>query len=622
MRIRLWRISVIFANMSVIHLLPDHTANQIAAGEVVQRPASVVKELLENSVDAKATKIILNIKEGGKMLIQIADNGIGMSEVDARLCWERHATSKLNVIEDLFALNTFGFRGEALASIAAVAQVEMKTRRVEDELGTHLIIEGSQVKRQEVIASNVGTTIAVKNLFFNVPARRTFLKSDAVESNHVMEEFLRVALANPQIGFSMTNNDNEVFHVLPGTLKQRIIGLFGEKYKEQILSVNESTQIANIYGFAGKPDFAKRTRGEQFFFVNNRFIKNSYLNHAVVGAYQDLMPTDNFPFYVLFIDLDPSTIDINVHPTKTEIKFRDEKNLYTILKAVVKRTLGQHTITPQFDFETPATIQNFTPDFFNRDEIPSPPQIKVDTNYNPFDKGNYHPTQESYREQGNKLNWQQLYQPNQNTNQTTPERTIQPSLGNIDEDAPVQKQFMQIHRRYIVSSIKSGMMLIDQQAAHERILYERYLEQMEKNTGVSQQLLFPVVLQFSATDLVLFQELKEEFQSLGFVLDDFGNNQIVVNGLPAEANEKGPQQVLEGMLEQYKTYKTDVRITKRESVARSLSKRLSINYGKALSNDEMRNLVDELFGCTMPYQTSDGSVIVRMISMDDLEKMF
>ena len=324
--------------MGIINLLPDHTANQIAAGEVVQRPASVVKELMENSVDAGATKITLNIKEGGKALIQVIDNGSGMTEIDARLCWERHATSKLNVIEDLFSLNTFGFRGEALASIAAVAQVEMKTRRAADELGTHIIIEGSEVKMQDVVAIPPGSSIAVKNLFFNVPARRNFLKSDSVESNHIIEEFMRVALANPQIGFVMMNNENEVFHVLPGTLKQRIISLFSDKHNEHILTVNESTQIANIYGFAGKPDFAKRTRGEQYFFVNHRYIRNAYLNHAVVGAYQDLMPTDNFPFYVLFIDVDPTTIDINVHPTKTKIKFRDEKNLYTILKAVVKRT--------------------------------------------------------------------------------------------------------------------------------------------------------------------------------------------------------------------------------------------------------------------------------------------
>ncbi len=608
--------------MGVINLLPDHTANQIAAGEVVQRPASVVKELLENSVDAKATKITLHIKEGGKALIQITDNGSGMSDVDARLCWERHATSKLNTIEDLFALQTFGFRGEALASLAAVAQVEMKTKRAQDEVGTHIVIEGSQVKMQEVVATSVGTSIIVKNLFFNVPARRTFLKSDSVESNHIIEEFLRVALANPQIGFSMTNNDSEVFHVLPGTLKQRIIGLFGDKYNEQILTVNESTQIANIYGFVGKPDFAKRTRGEQFFFVNQRFIKNAYLNHAVVGAYQDLLPTDNFPFYVLFLDLDPSTIDINVHPTKTEIKFRDEKNLYAILKAVVKRTLGQHTITPQFDFETPAAIQNFDPNFFNKDFMPPPPQIRVDQNYNPFNTERQGSHEANFREQSNQKNWQELYTSSQEHHSPTESPNTQASLGQSmqQEEDDGQKQFMQIHKRYIVTSIKSGIMLIDQQAAHERILYERYLEEMEKNSGVSQQVLFPVVLQFSASDLVLFQELRNEFKALGFILDDFGNNQIVINGLPAEVNES-PQLLLESMLEQYKTYKTDVKITSRESVARSLSKRLSIPHGKTLDPKEMRNMIDELFACTMPYHTADGKVIVRTISMDELERI-
>ncbi len=609
--------------MGIINVLPDHTANQIAAGEVVQRPASVVKELLENSVDAKATKVTLYIKEGGRTLIQISDNGLGMSDVDARLCWERHATSKLNVIDDLFALNTFGFRGEALASIAAVAQVEMKTKRNEDEVGTHIVIEGSQVKMQDVIAIPTGTSIAVKNLFFNVPARRNFLKSDTSEAAHIIEEFMRVALANPHISFAMHNNESEVFHVLVGTLKQRIIALFGDKYNQNILSVNESTQIANIYGFVGKPDFAKRTRGEQYFFVNQRFVKNSYLNHAVVGAYQDLMPTDNFPFYVLFIDVDPKTIDINVHPTKTEIKFRDEKNLYTILKAVVKRTLGQHTITPQFDFETPSEIQHFNPNFFQRDEIPRPPEIKVDPNFNPFNRDSYGNVPSSTREQSNQRHWQSLYNSDADLKGDATHSTIQPSLGDdLDIEVSIQKEFMQILKRYVLTSIKSGLMLIDQKAAHERILYERYLGQMEKNGGVSQQLLFPVIIQFNPADLVLFQELFHEFQSLGFVLDDFGNNQIVVNGLPAEAKNANPQQLLEGMLEFYKTYKTDVKMDKRESVARGLSKRLGIQYGETLNREEMRNLVDELFACTMPYQTSDGKSIVKMLSGEDLERMF
>ncbi len=497
--------------MGIIKLLPDSTANQIAAGEVVQRPASVVKELLENSVDAGADKIILTIKEGGKVLIQISDNGNGMSDVDARLCWERHATSKLRQIEDLFALHTFGFRGEALASIAAVAQVEMLTRREEDEVGVRIVIEGSEVKTQEVAAVPKGTTISVKNLFFNVPARRSFLKSDMVETNHIIEEFIRVALANPQIGFRMINNGNEVFHVLPGTLKQRIVGLFGERYNEQLLQVNEATSIANIFGFAGKPEFAKRTRGEQYFFVNQRFIKSSYLNHAVTGAYQDLMPTDNFPFYVLFIDVDPASIDINVHPTKTEIKFRDEKMLYTILKSVVKRSLGQHTLAPQLDFDTPASIQHFNPDFFQRDEIPPPPKIKTDPDYNPF-----HSTQSgkpvyTSRETNNRENWQQLY-----NSPDLPAQRQEFFRNEASDDAhPVdvsrEKHFQQILNRFILCPIKSGFMIIDQQRAHERILYERYLEQLEKHSGVSQQLLFPEVIKFSANDMALVQDLLTVF---------------------------------------------------------------------------------------------------------------
>jgi DNA mismatch repair protein MutL len=607
--------------MGIIKLLPDHTANQIAAGEVVQRPASVVKELLENSVDAGASKITLHIKDGGKALIQVSDNGSGMNELDARLCWERHATSKLNAIEDLFSLHTFGFRGEALASIAAVAQVDMKTRRAEEEVGTHILIEGSEVKKQEAIAIPHGTTISVRNLFFNVPARRSFLKSDAVETNHIIEEFVRVALANPDTGFVMTNNDTEVYHVLPGSLKQRILSIFGHKYTENILQVNESTGIANIYGFAGKPDFAKKTRGEQYFFVNHRFIRNNYLNHAVVGAYQDLMPTDNFPFYVLFIDLDPSTIDINVHPTKTEIKFREEKNLYTILKAVVKRSLGQHTLTPQLDFDTPAAIQNFNPSFYNRDEIPSPPQIKTDPGYNPFKTDTYRPAQPTYRVQSNQRNWQQIYE---NASSPIVTESQISAHDHFEESAKAElqpKQLMQLNQQYILSPLKSGLMIIDQRAAHERILYERYLGQLEKHDGSSQRLLFPSIVQFSASDMALIQDLAPEFTALGFVIDDFGNNQVVINGVPTEASDANPQQLFEGMLENYKQSKTDVKLTRREGIAQSIAKRLSINYGKRLNDAEMRNLVDELFACTMPFATPDGRATLKTLTLEDIGKM-
>jgi DNA mismatch repair protein MutL len=612
--------------MGIIKLLPDHTANQIAAGEVVQRPASVVKELMENSVDSKATRIILTIKDGGKALIQVSDNGTGMNDLDARLCWERHATSKLSAIEDLFSLNTFGFRGEALASIAAVAQVDMKTRRAEEELGTHIFIEGSEVKKQEGIAVPPGTTITVRNLFFNVPARRSFLKSDPVETNHIIEEFIRVALANPDIGFVMTNNDTEVYHTIPGTLKQRILSLFGSKYNENLLPLNESTQISNIYGFVGKPEFAKKTRGEQYFFVNHRFIRNSYLNHAVVGAYQDLMPTDNFPFYVLFIDLDPASIDINVHPTKTEIKFREEKNLYTILKSVVKRSLGQHTLTPQFDFETPASIQNFNPSFFNRDEIPAPPQIKTDPDFNPFKSETYKPSHpaETYREQNNQRNWQELYErePGYAEGPGLVTESRFSAAGNAEETKEPAKQLMQLNAQYILSPLKNGLMIIDQRAAHERILYERYLEFMEKHEGSSQRLLFPSIVKFSPADMALIQDLMPEFISLGFEIDDFGNNQVVINGVPTEAANANPQQLFEGMLENYKSSKTDVKLGRREGIAQSIAKKLAIGFSKRLNEDEMRNLVDELFACAMPYAAPDGRATLKTITLEDLARMF
>lgn len=600
--------------MSVISLLPDPIANQIAAGEVVQRPASAVKELLENSVDAESTKIQLIIKDGGKSLIQVIDNGKGMSPTDARMCWERHATSKIKKIEDLFALNTMGFRGEALASIAAIAQVEMKTRREQDELGTLIFIEGSEVRKQEPVSYTAGTSISVKNLFFNVPARRNFLKSDSVETNHVVEEFTRVALANPHIGFVFINNESETFHLLPGTLKQRIIGLFGEKYKENLLTVNEHTGIANIYGFAGKPESAKRTRGDQYFFVNRRFIKNAYLNHAMVGAYQDLMPTENYPFYVIFIDIDPAKIDINVHPTKTEIKFEDEKSLYTILKAVVKKSLGQFTISPQLDFDQPKELQQFVPAFLPEGYLPPPPEIRVDKSYNPFSSK----SQEITQKHTNKNDWEKLFE----VIKQTPDSENNTLELLVEKEEISSRKIIQLHNRFILSQIKTGLMIVDQQAAHERILYERFVENMEKHNGLSQQLLFPRSISLSVADYVLVGELEKDFKAIGFVIDDFGNNTVVVNGLPADVQNMDEQKLLEELLEQYKHYKTDVRLDRREILAKAMAKKVSIKAGRSLSDSEMSTLIDELFGCAMPYRSIDGKSTVITMSLEELIRKF
>ena len=538
----------------IINLLPDSVANQIAAGEVIQRPASAVKELLENAIDAGATDIKLILKDAGRTLIQIIDNGSGMSETDARMCFERHATSKIKKADDLFKITTMGFRGEAMASIAGVSQVEMKTKRAEDQLGTQIEIEGSELKSQTSCACPKGTSISVKNLFFNVPARRNFLKSDSVELRHIIEEFQRVAIAHPEIALSLHHNNSELFHLEKGTLRQRLVGIFGDSYNQRLVPVHEDTTIVNVTGFIGKPEFARKTRGEQFFFVNNRFIKSSYLHHALQNAYDLLLPKDAFPSYFINMEIDPKTIDVNIHPTKTEIKFEDERSVYTIMRSAVKQSLGKYNIAPSLDFEQETSIA--IPQNKSREEVlMNPPKIKVDKNYNPFEveerksspsrpplQGgekkkveNYYETPIAF-EKAISNTQQEFALPLKGTTEKS-EGWEQSSGGgpefNIEGEKTSKTSAYQLHNKYILAHIKTGMIVIDQQAAHERILFENYLEMVEKHKGVSQQQLFPQTLEFSACDTAIMKELQDELHGLGFDINEFGKNtfqQVFVDG--------------------------------------------------------------------------------------------
>lgn len=606
----------------IIHLLPDAVANQIAAGEVVQRPASAVKELLENSIDAGADKIQLVIKDAGKALIQIVDNGSGMSVTDARMCFERHATSKVKKAEDLFAIRTMGFRGEAMASIAAIAQVEMKTRRYDDEIGTCISIEGAQVTSQEPVATPPGTQISIKNLFFNTPARRNFLKSNPVEMRHIIDEFQRVALAHPGIFFSLHHDGTEIFNLPKGNLKQRIIHLFGNNYNERLVPVEEETTIINLKGFIGKPAFAKKTRGEQFFFVNNRFIKDPYLNHAVSSAFEDLLPDDSYPLYVLFIDIDPSKIDVNVHPTKTEIKYLDEKSIYAILKSAVKRSIGRYNISPTLDFDQETGFSNMISPKAVEDIVP--PSISFNPDFNPFASDNtsssgYSSSPRNYEAKPSAKNWGSLYE--------ITEQPVVEQASFYTEDTSFEtqkKQYMQLHNRYIVSQIKSGLMVIDQQMAHERILYERFLVHLDDRKGASQQSLFPQTITLNANDFELAKSLLDDIKSLGFDVREFGKNTLVVEGIPVDLGSSNinETQLFEQLIEGFKNSQQDLKLNKRDSLARSLAKNSAIKAGTALSQEEMNTLIDELFACKTPNFSISGKPVIQTITLAELDKKF
>ena len=604
--------------LDVIKLLPDSVANQIAAGEVIQRPASAVKELMENALDAGATQIDLVVKDAGKALIMVIDNGCGMSETDARLCFERHATSKISKAEDLFSIRTMGFRGEALASIAAIAQVELKTRRKEDEVGVRIINEGSVVKEQTLISMAPGTSFSVKNLFFNVPARRNFLKSPAAEMRHVVEEFTRVSLMNPEIGFTLTSDGKEMYHLYPGNLKQRIMGLFGNGYEEKLLPVHQDTDRVSIHGYIVKAEYAKKTRGEQYFFVNKRYIKHPYLHHAIENAFMEMIPKDSFPGYFLNFEVDPADIDVNIHPTKTEVNFLDVKLVYAILHAAVRKAIGQHKLSPMIDFDEPA---NLNIDFGEVVKSTNPivqPDIPIDPTYNPFNqkreftKGSFG-SFETYGKKAEPGDWRQLYG----------ERMDQPVASQETETVamtePVQQpHYLQLNQTYILTTVKSGILVVNQHLAHYRILFEKFLKEMETNTGHSQQELFPQPFTLNVNDASVMHEMLPELQQVGFDLEQVNATTFVIKGTPADLAGGDPVTLLEKMLDNYKINRTDLQLDRKLGIAKTMASQLSIKAPTALSEPEMQHLVDQLFACTVAEVAPDGKKIYTLITLDDL----
>jgi len=601
----------------VIKLLSDAIANQIAAGEVIQRPASVMKELLENAVDAGATSIIIHAKEAGRQLLQVTDNGCGMSETDARMSLERHATSKIKQSSDLFSIRTMGFRGEALASIAAVAQLELKTRLHAAELGTRLIVEATEIKKHEPCTMSPGTSMSVKNLFFNVPARRNFLKNNTVELKHIVEEFQRIALANPTIQLHLSHNDNEIASYAPGNLRQRVSQVLGVQSNKKLVPVEEETDIVRISGFVGKPEFAKKTRGEQYLFVNNRFIRSHYLQHAITSAFEELLPKDTFPLYVLYIEIDPSKIDINIHPTKQEIKFEDETLIYSYIRVAIRHAIGQYGISGSLDFDS--SILNYP-----TSQAPSIPS---------FEQASKTLNGESYRPSTGSKQWEKLYEGMKNIT------AIEPDFGELSgpevvtyqasSDQPLfneaenfqLKSPYQIHHRYLVCQIKSGFLLLDQQSAHERILFEQFENAIIDNRVSSQRLLFPRQVQYSPADAVILMDLLPEMNNLGFDIEPFGNNGFLINGVPAGISSSEEVSLLEDLLEQFKQG-TNLRLGTREKLCRAMSKAGALKRGKTLNQTEMQTLIDELFACKNPLMSPSGNRCFLTYNLSELAESF
>lgn len=602
----------------LIQLLPDAIANQIAAGEVIQRPASVVKELIENAIDAGSTKIRLIIKDAGKTLIQIIDNGCGMSETDARMSFERHATSKIREANDLFAIRTMGFRGEAMASIAAIAQVEMKTRRPDSDLGTLLIVEGSVVKKQEPCQTASGTSISVKNLFYNVPARRNFLKSNSVEMRHILDEFQFAAIANPDIFFSLHHNESEVFHLPPGNLRQRLINIFGNKFNQRLVPISEETDILNFEGFIGKPEFSRKTRGEQFFFVNQRFIKSHYLHHAIMGAYESLLPKDTYPFYVIFIEIDPERIDINVHPTKQEIKFEDERMVYNYLRVATRHALGRHNVMPTLDFDQDT---NFATRLGEKPNTGT--EISTEQHSSRKAPGSSYPNIQPRQDidRSNLQNWEKLFdgleEVTPDPTDETPTQEKDKALLDVENISPYQ-----IHSSLIVSQINSGFLLINQSEAHQRILYEKYLRMITDESAATQQQLFPTTVKLSAVDAEILKDMLSDLKRLGFEIEDFGNNDFIIHGIPADmVGKQNETRVIERLLEQYKL-NIELQLGTNERLAKSLAQSTAIRNGKKLSIPEMELLIEQLFLCEIPYKSPSGKNCFLTFELEDLYKRF
>ncbi|RZJ69556.1 DNA mismatch repair endonuclease MutL [Flavobacterium sp.] len=632
---------------SIIQLLPDHVANQIAAGEVVQRPASVVKELMENAVDAKADDIKLIVKDAGKSLVQVIDNGVGMNPEDAKLCFARHATSKIRQAEDLFALHTKGFRGEALASIAAIAHVEMKTCQPHQELGTQLVIEGSKFVSQDVAVLPQGTSFAIKNLFFNIPARRNFLKSDTVEFRHILDEFQRVAMAHPKIHFTMYHNGSEMFNLPASNLRQRIVNIFGGRTNEKLVPIAESTEIVSFEGFVGKPEFAKKNKGEQFFFVNDRFIKSGYLHHAVMAAYEGLLKDGCQPSYFIYLNVPPHTIDINIHPTKTEIKFDDEHALYAILRASVKHSLGQFSVAPVLDFERDSALD--TPyEYRQKDAVL--PTIEVDGGFNPFasevsserkvaapSSGNSYASSGNYHRKTEHASWESLYVGLKSDFGTSyelePQTLSEPEemqfeseevTASLFDESEIAKEnrMYQLHRKYIVNPIKSGMVIVDQQRAHQRVLYEQFLTNMTVKQASSQQLLFPLNLYFSTLEMRLIKELEPSLENTGFVFSEINHDHVVVSGLPINVAESEASIVMEELLSDLQDGIPETSFSQNDSIAKSMAKSLAVKTGTILSEREQENLVNGLFACKEPDVSPFGKPTFITFRVEDIDKRF
>ena len=622
----------------IIRLLPDSVANQIAAGEVIQRPASVIKELVENAIDAGAQHIDVLVTDAGKSSIQVIDDGKGMSETDARLSFERHATSKIREAADLFALRTMGFRGEALASIAAVAQVELRTCVEGEELGTKLVIAGSKVESQEAISCPKGSNFCVKNLFFNVPARRKFLKSNQTELSNILTEFERIALVNPNVSFTLYHNDAELFNLPAIQLRQRIMGVFGKKINQDLLSLDVDTTMVRVSGFVGRPESARKKGARQYFFVNRRYMRHPYFHKAIMDAYEHLIPVGEQVSYFIYFDVDPGNIDVNIHPTKTEIKFENEQAIWQILAAAVKETLGKFNAVPSIDFDTEGM-----PDIPAFESSPyagiQPPKTTYNPDYNPFNTSAVPPS--SYSSKPSR-DWEQLYEglehhsSAQHIQKSYPddgdyftaasmEQPVTPTLYDHSEEAAMgekSSQHYQFKGRFILTSVKSGLMIIDQQRAHIRILYDQYMEQITRRQGASQGMLFPDIVQFPVSEVPVLQEIMEDLSYLGFELTDLGGGSYAINGIPSGIEGLNPVELIQSMVHTAMEKGGKVKEEVQSNLALTLAKAAAIVPGQVLTNEEMNGLVDGLFAVATPNYTPDGKTVLSVLQEDELEKLF
>ena len=617
--------------MDVIQLLPDSVANQIAAGEVVQRPASVVKELMENAIDAGAKNIQVILKNVGKATIQVIDDGKGMSPIDARMAFERHATSKISSAQDLFNIHTLGFRGEALPSIASVAEIELRTKQEQEELGTYLFMASSELKNQESVNIPRGTNITVKNLFYNIPARRKFLKSDNTELRNIINEFQRIVLTNPEVAFTLTNNGEEIYNLPISGLRQRIVNVFGKSMNTRLITINCETSLITIKGFVCSPEHAKKTYGEQFFFVNNRFMKHSFFHKAVMEAYSGLISGDVIPSYFLYFTVDPALIDVNIHPTKTEIKFQNEADFFQILMAGTREALGKFNVTPSIDFDTEGQIE-YTAPATPKTEIPYVPKVNFNPNYNPFnyksgisiedsdfEKPSHHTTSAPHHEKV-PANWESLFEGLKEKEE--PVQTSIPEMEAVPETYPAQSAFLQLKGRYIASPVHSGLMLIDQKRAHERILFEQYTETQNTQKTNGQKCLFPETLELSAGDFTLVKELSEELEYLGFELSEFGKNCFAIYATPPDLSCSHAKDVVLQLLEHYKNTEGSIREKMKEKLALSLAKAAAMSYNTTMDVKEMSDLVDSLFACKLPNFTPDGKTIIHILKFEDINGWF